>query len=63
MREFSSHFGRAGTLFLVALKLFGLSVPLSNLLTSNDSALHVPDYLVTIMGKYLCYAIFVFVFG
>ena len=57
MREFSTLLGRAGTIFLVALILLGSLVPISNLLTAADSALHVPDYLVTLMGKYLCYAL------
>jgi urea transport system permease protein len=32
-------------------------VPLLNSLTTPDSALHVPDYLVALLGKFLCFAI------
>lgn len=34
-----------------------LIVPLLNLLTSADSFFHVPTYLVSLMGKYVCYAL------
>lgn len=32
-------------------------VPLSNLLTPPDSAFHIPTYVMSLMGKYLCYAL------
>ncbi|MCY1668001.1 urea ABC transporter permease subunit UrtC [Rhizobium sp. SL86] len=32
-------------------------VPASNLLTPPDSALHIPTYAMSLMGKYLCYAL------
>jgi urea transport system permease protein len=32
-------------------------VPLLNVLPSSGSALHLPDYLVPLLGKYACYAI------
>ncbi len=32
-------------------------VPLLNMLPSGNSALHLPDYLVPLLGKYACYAI------
>jgi len=34
-----------------------LFVPLLNLLTPVDSFFHVPTYLVSLMGKYICYAL------
>ncbi len=34
-----------------------LIVPLLNLLTPADSFFHVPTYLVSLMGKYVCYAL------
>lgn len=37
--------------------LFLLLVPALNLLVPTDSALHLPNYMVTLIGKYLCYAI------
>ena len=49
--------GKAGAIFLAALLFIGLAVPALNLLTSVSSPLHVPDYAVTLMGKYLCYAL------
>ena len=32
-------------------------VPILNVSTTPDSAFHVPDYLVPLLGKYLCFAI------
>jgi urea transport system permease protein len=32
-------------------------VPAANLLAPPDSALHIPTYAVSLMGKYLCYAL------
>jgi urea transport system permease protein len=34
-----------------------LLVPLLNLAVPADSAFHIPDYLVPLLGKYLCFAI------
>src|ERR1043165_6470629 len=36
--------------------LFGLLVPLLHLLVPVDSPLHVPTYLVQLLGKFACYA-------
>ncbi|MBR9973555.1 urea ABC transporter permease subunit UrtC [Magnetospirillum sulfuroxidans] len=49
-RRFWAGFTALGVLFL-------LLVPALNLLLPADSALHVPNYMVTLIGKYLCYAI------
>ena len=49
--------GRAGFIFLAVLAVVGIAVPTSNLFTSTDSFMHVPDYAVTLGGKYLCYAL------
>ena len=35
----------------------GVLVPVLNLLVPPDSAFHIPTYVVSLMGKYLCYAI------
>ncbi|WP_105414801.1 urea ABC transporter permease subunit UrtC [Neorhizobium sp. T25_27] len=35
----------------------GILVPALNLLTSPDSALHLPTYAMSLFGKYLCYAL------
>ncbi len=32
-------------------------MPLLNLAVPAGSALHIPDYLVPLLGKYLCYAL------
>ncbi|MFA6022223.1 MAG: urea ABC transporter permease subunit UrtC [Rhodospirillales bacterium] len=49
-RRFWAGFAALGGLFL-------LLIPALNLLLPPDSALHVPNYMVTLIGKYLCYAI------
>jgi urea transport system permease protein len=49
--------GRAGAIFLAVLLFVGIAVPALNIFTSTSSALHVPDYIVTLLGKYLCYAL------
>jgi urea transport system permease protein len=46
-----------GWIFLCVLATVGVAVPLLNLATSPDSALHVPTYVVALLGKYLCYAL------
>ncbi|MGX7741358.1 urea ABC transporter permease subunit UrtC [Rhodopseudomonas parapalustris] len=48
---------RGATLFLVVLAAIGILLPLLNLLTPETSALHVPTYLISLFGKYVCYAI------
>jgi urea transport system permease protein len=49
--------GKAGAIFLAALLLAAITVPALNLFTPISSPLHVPDYAVTLLGKYLCYAL------
>ena len=34
-----------------------LLVPVLNLFPAHDSFLHIPDYVVTLLGKIFCYAI------
>ena len=48
---------RNSYLFLVLLALVAVLVPVLNLLVPQTSFLHVPDYLVALFGKYLCYAL------
>jgi len=48
-RRFWTGFGLAALLFLVA-------IPVANLLLPVSSPLHLPNYLVPLIGKYLCYA-------
>ncbi|MCA0431894.1 MAG: urea ABC transporter permease subunit UrtC [Proteobacteria bacterium] len=49
--------GRGGVIFLVLLLAVAILVPVLNLFATPGSALHVPDYMVTLIGKYLCYAL------
>jgi urea transport system permease protein len=48
---------RTGWIFLTVLVAALVLVPLSNLLLPPTSILHVPTYVVALLGKYLCYAI------
>ena len=46
--------------WLVPVGLFAvaaIAVPLLNLALADDSLLHMPDYLVLLLGKFACYAI------
>ncbi|MBS7541608.1 urea ABC transporter permease subunit UrtC [Ancylobacter oerskovii] len=49
--------GRSGLVFLGVVLGAAVLVPLLNLATSPDSALHVPTYVVSLLGKYLTYAL------
>jgi urea transport system permease protein len=49
--------GRGGWIFLAGLAALAVLVPALNLLLPSDHTLHVPTYIVTLLGKYLCYAI------
>ncbi|MCC2097647.1 MAG: urea ABC transporter permease subunit UrtC, partial [Hyphomicrobiales bacterium] len=51
-----SRHDKAGIAFLTIVGLLAVLVPLSNLLVPEDSPLHVPTYVVALLGKYLCYA-------
>ncbi|WP_018260851.1 urea ABC transporter permease subunit UrtC [Methylobacterium sp. WSM2598] len=48
---------RKGWVFLAVLLAFAVAVPVLNLATAEGSAANVPTYAVSLMGKYLCYAI------
>ncbi|TNC08876.1 urea ABC transporter permease subunit UrtC [Methylobacterium terricola] len=52
-----SRIDKPGWIFLGVLALACLVVPALNLMTAPGSALHVPTYAVSLMGKYLAYAI------
>jgi urea transport system permease protein len=47
---------RGGRIFLGVLLLCAVLVPLLNLLPSSESALHLSSYTVTLLGKYMTYA-------
>jgi urea transport system permease protein len=51
-----SRHDKAGIIFLVIVGFLAIFVPLSNVLLPESSALHVPTYVVALLGKYLCYA-------
>jgi urea transport system permease protein len=48
---------RNSTIFLVLLGAIAIIVPALNLLTPPSSPFHVPTYLMSLFGKYICYAI------
>jgi urea transport system permease protein len=48
---------RRGWLFLGAILATGIVVPVLSLATPATSALHPSSYVVTLLGKYLCYAL------
>jgi len=52
-----SGFDRTGQIFMALLVAALLLVPASNLLLPPESALHVPTHVVSLLGKYLCFAI------
>jgi urea transport system permease protein len=47
----------AGWLFVAVVAAAAVLVPLAALGTPEQSAVHMPSYLVQLFGKYLCYAI------
>ncbi|MCA1805228.1 MAG: urea ABC transporter permease subunit UrtC [Xanthomonadaceae bacterium] len=51
------HSDRGGSILLGLLLLAAILVPLLNLAVPESSPLHLPTYTVTLMGKYLCYAL------
>lgn len=48
---------RTGWVFLGIVVSAGILVPILNLAMPPGSFLHVPDYLVPLLGKYLCFAL------
>jgi urea transport system permease protein len=46
----------AGWIFLAVVLAMAVLIPASNLLLTPDHPLHVPDYLVPLLGKYLAFA-------
>src|SRR5262249_36374942 len=50
-------FDRGSTAFLCVLAVLAVAVPALNLLLPLSSPLHVPTYLVSLFGKYVCYAL------
>jgi len=48
---------RSATVFLLLVAAVGIVLPLLNLALPESSPLQVPTYLISLFGKYLCYAI------
>jgi urea transport system permease protein len=48
---------RSAAIFLAIVAGAGILLPLLNLLLPETSPLHVPTYLVSLFGKYVCFAI------
>ncbi len=48
---------RGGYVLLIALALVSIVVPIANLAIPEDSFFHISTYTVTLLGKYLCYAL------
>ena len=48
---------RAGLVLLAVLAIIGVGVPILNLAVPADHPLHLSAYTVTLLGKYLCYAL------
>jgi len=48
---------RGGAFMLGLLTLVTIVVPVCNLLVPADSGLHIETYTMTLLGKYLCYAL------
>ncbi|MCM2291016.1 urea ABC transporter permease subunit UrtC [Allorhizobium sp. BGMRC 0089] len=49
-------FDRKTLITLALLALAAVAVPVMNLVVPAGSALHIPNYMVALLGKYLCYA-------
>jgi len=48
---------RGGSLLLAVLSLAATLVPILNLAVPESSPLHLPTYMVSLLGKYLCFAL------
>ena len=48
---------KAGRYLLSVLLAMSIVIPLSNLLLPEGSFFHVSTYAMTLLGKYLCYAL------
>ncbi len=48
---------RTGGIFIAIVLLAAVLIPAANLLLPPGHPLHVPDYMIPLLGKYLCYAL------
>jgi urea transport system permease protein len=54
---FARGFGRSTSAFILVILGLAVAVPLSNLMLPPESLFHVPTYIVSLWGKYACYAL------
>lgn len=50
------HMSRSSKIFITLVIALAVIVPVLNMGLPIDHALHVPDYMVALLGKFLCYA-------
>ena len=55
--KFYKYLGISGSSFLCVMGVAMVIIVASNTLLNSDHPLHVSSYVVTLLGKYLCYAI------
>ncbi|MCK5904765.1 MAG: urea ABC transporter permease subunit UrtC, partial [Gammaproteobacteria bacterium] len=48
---------RGGKVFLIVLSLVAIIAPLLNIFVPEGNALHVSTYTITLLGKYLAFAL------
>ncbi len=48
---------RSAAIFLIVLAAIAIAIPVLNLAVPESSAFHVPTYLESLFGKYICYAL------
>ena len=48
---------RTGIVFLIVLAAFSVLLPIGNLLLPEGSVFFVPTYVISLFGKYVCYAL------
>jgi urea transport system permease protein len=53
----STGFDRGSIIFFLLLVAIAVIVPVLNLAVPDESVLHVPTYLMSLFGKYICYAL------
>ncbi len=50
------HTPRQWTAFVITLVVAAVGIPLLNLAVPEESAFHIPNHIVSLLGKYLCFA-------
>ena len=53
----STGFDRGSIIFFLFLVAIAVIVPVLNLVVPDESAFHMPTYLMSLFGKYICYAL------